>query len=44
MSGEMEIEYCSPLAEQVIKDNFRNLGRGWGKDWRGVRLCVSVQD
>lgn len=43
MSREMETEYSSPLAEQVIKDNFRNLGRGWEK-LEGVRLCVSVQD
>lgn len=44
MLREMETEYSSLLAEQGIKDNFRNLIRGWGKDWRGVRLCVSKTD
>lgn len=31
MSREMETEYSSPLAEQVIKDNFRTLGQRLGK-------------
>ena len=39
MPKEMETEYSIPLAEQVINDNFRNEGRGWGRRWRAESDC-----